>query len=195
MYTILMKDDKTLLATAKATLFQREKLVDKIQFLIPQKYEDLDLSECTVLLKYIDQGNTAHSEQLTKDEELYKETYLRYTLDVDTNLNHFAGDVKIRLTFIHISEEGLHEEVLHSGEITITIAPLSDLYQFVGDESLETLDKKMVELDAKIKAVEKLAETYEKSKADDILVYGSKLQVSSAGTPIGTGIELPLPEI
>ena len=54
------------------------------------------------------------------------------------------------------------------------------------------LDKKIVELDTKIKAAEKLAEEYEKSKADDILIYGSKLQVSSGGTPIGTGVQLPL---
>ena len=193
MYTILMRDDKGLVATSKAQIFQREKLVDKIQFLIPPKYEDHGLSEYNVLLKYTDQGNIAHAEQLTKDEELYKETYLRYTVDVDTNLTRFAGDVKLRLSFIKVSEEDeLHEEVLHTGEIAITVSPLSDLYQFVSDDALETLDKKIVELDTKIKTAEKLAEEYEKSKADDILIYGSKLQVSSGGTPIGTGVQLPL---
>ena len=131
-----MRDDKSLVATSKAQIFQREKLVDKIQFLIPPTYEDHDLSEYNVLLKYTDQGNIAHAEQLTKDEELYKETYLRYTVDVDTNLTRFAGDVKLRLSFIKVSEEDeLHEEVLHTGEITITVSPLSDLYQFVSDDA------------------------------------------------------------
>ena len=37
-------------------------------------------------LKSIDQGNEVHSEILIKDEEVYKESYLRYTLPIDTNL-------------------------------------------------------------------------------------------------------------
>ena len=40
MYTILMKTDKSLITVNKITLFQREKLVDKICFLIPQTYEN-----------------------------------------------------------------------------------------------------------------------------------------------------------
>ena len=192
MYTILMKVDKSLLITEKSQLYQREKLVDKIQFLVPLKYEELDLSDFTVLLKYVDQGNVAHAEMLTKDEEIYKEQYYRYTIDVDTNLNRFAGDIKLHLTFIHVEteDETLHEEVMHTGETTITISPLSDLYQFVADDALEVLDAKMVELTAKLAAADKAAETWMKSKADDILIYGDNLQVSSNGTPIGTGVKL-----
>ena len=39
-----MNDDKSLTATVVTTLYQREKLADKIQILIPQNYEELDLN-------------------------------------------------------------------------------------------------------------------------------------------------------
>ena len=86
MYTILMNSDKSLVCTSRTTLYQRDKLVDKLQILIPQTYEDINLSDFTAVLKYIDQGNEVHSEILIKDEEVYKESYLRYTLPIDTNL-------------------------------------------------------------------------------------------------------------
>lgn len=155
MYTILMKADKSLVATVRATLFQREKLVDKIQFLIPYMYEDLDIRDCQIVLKYIDQGNEAHTEILIMDEELYKENYVRCVMPVDTNLTQFAGDISVHLSFLSLSTEPeLHEEVMHSDDIVITISPRSDLYNFVSDKSLSVIDQKMLELDAKIKAVE-----------------------------------------
>ena len=43
MYTIVMGQDKSLITTVKETIYRREKLVDKIQFLIPQKYNDINL--------------------------------------------------------------------------------------------------------------------------------------------------------
>lgn len=159
MYTILMKDDKSLITTVRATLFQREKLVDKIQFLIPYMYQDLDIRNCQIVLKYIDQGNEAHSEFLIMDEELYKENFVRCVMPVDTELTQFAGDISIHLSFLNLSTEPeLHEEVMHSGDITITISPRSDLYNFVSDKSLSIIDQKMLELDAKIKAVELMTE-------------------------------------
>lgn len=155
MYTILMKADKSLVATVRATLFQREKLVDKIQFLIPYMYEDLDIRDCQIVLKYIDQGNEAHTENLVMDEELYKENYVRCVMPVDTNLTQFAGDISVHLSFLTLSTEPeLHEEVMHSDDIVITISPRSDLYNFVSDKSLSVIDQKMLELDAKIKALD-----------------------------------------
>lgn len=69
MYTIVMRDDKSLRITEKATLYQREKLIDKIQFLIPKTYEGTDISGFTATLKYVDQGNVAHMEILTLTED------------------------------------------------------------------------------------------------------------------------------
>lgn len=168
MYTILMNSDKSLVCTIKTTLYQRDKLVDKLQILIPQTYEDINLSDFTAVLKYVDQGNEVHSEILIQDEELYKESYLRYTLPVDTNLTRFAGDIKVCLTLNKVDMEEMKEYSLNTGETTITIAPLSDYYKFVSDKSLSVIDQKVNELNVKLEAIDKMAATYDETKADNI---------------------------
>lgn len=168
MYTILMNSDKSLVCTSRTTLYQRDKLVDKLQILIPQTYEDINLSDFTAVLKYVDQGNEVHSEILIQDEELYKESYLRYTLPIDTNLTRFAGDIKICLTFNKVDMEEMKEYSLNTGETTITIASLSDYYSFISDKSLSVIDQKVNELNVKLEAIDKMATTYDETKADNI---------------------------
>lgn len=168
MYTILMNFDKSLVCTIKTTLYQRDKLVDKLQILIPQTYEDINLSDFTAVLKYVDQGNEVHSEILIQDEELYKESYLRYTLPIDTNLTRFAGDIKLCLTLNKVDMEEMKEYSLNTGETTITIASLSDYYSFISDKSLSVIDQKVNELNVKLEAIDKMATTYDETKADNI---------------------------
>lgn len=168
MYTILMNSDKSLVCTIKTILYQRDKLVDKLQILIPQTYEDINLSDFTAVLKYVDQGNEVHSEILIQDEELYKESYLRYTLPIDTNLTRFAGDIKLCLTLNKVDMEEMKEYSLNTGETTITIASLSDYYSFISDKSLSVIDQKVNELNVKLEAIDKMATTYDETKADNI---------------------------
>lgn len=190
MYTILMNPDKSLTTTVRQTLFQRETGVDKIQFLLPQKYEDVDIKTCIILLKYTDQGNVAHSKKLSIDEDFYKDM-VRCTLDVDLDLTSFAGDIVASLSFLRLNTlNELHEEVLHSGEVVITISPLKDLYSFVGEDSLQLIDKKMLELEAKAKALEIMANSYDENKADDLSYNKNKLQLTAKGKPIGKSVEI-----
>lgn len=184
-----MNSDKSLITSVKTTLYQREKLVDKIQFLFPTIYQDLDLKTCKAILKYTDQGNVAHSEILAMDEELYK-GYLRFLLPVDTNLNQFSGDVTIRVTFTKVDTVFKKQYVLHTGEISVHINPLSDMYSFVTDESLEMIDQMVGQLDAKIKALDAIAETYERTKADDLSYDNNTLQLKANGKKVGTPINI-----
>ena len=50
MYTFLLNKDKSLLATERIKIYQREKLVDKVQFILPQSYEEIDLTNKNVKL-------------------------------------------------------------------------------------------------------------------------------------------------
>lgn len=187
-----MQSDKSLICTVKTVLYQRDKLVDKLQILIPQMYEDIDLSDFTTVLKYVDQGNEAHSEILTKDEELYKESYLRYTLPVDTDLTRFAGDIKICLTLNKVDMDEMKEYSLNTGETTITISPLSDYYNFVSDESLSVIDQKVNELNVKLEAIDKMATTYNEEKADNIKLdkETSELYLTANDKQIGDKISI-----
>lgn len=189
MYIVVMQKDKSLLATVTTTLYQHENLVDKVFFLFPQNYNGLELSECTAVIKYLDQGNVPHTEVLQKSEELYKD-HLQYFLPIDSSLTKFAGDVKVRITFSKTDVAENKQYVLNTGEITISIAPLSDYYAFVPDESLEIVDQLICKLDAKIAATEAIAEIYDKKKADNITYDENKLQLTSNGEKIGNAITI-----
>jgi hypothetical protein len=180
-----MNDDKSLTATVVTTLYQREKLADKIQILIPPNYGELGLSEFTATLKYVDQANVPHAEILKKDAELYKE-HIRYVLPVDTELTQYAGDITIRLTFTKTDMEVKKVFVVHTGELVIKISPLKDYYSFVPDESLEFVDQIVSDLQNKISALDKIADIYDKTKADNIQIKNGKtLQLLSNHIPIG----------
>lgn len=56
MYTILLQNDKSLVATNRCTIHQREKLMDKLVFLVPKTYNDIDLTDFIIQMQYIDQG-------------------------------------------------------------------------------------------------------------------------------------------
>lgn len=185
MYTILMKSDKSLVCTHRETIYQREKLVNKLKFIVPEKIDETDMNELNiVLLKYTDQGNVAHSELLVADETPYKEGYISYTLPIDTNITKFAGNIVMSLSFLRASEGSDNDEVMHSGETTFTVNHLRDI--FVTDESLQTLDKRMLELQKGIDAINTIAEDLEASKADDISYEDNTLQLLSNGKKIGT---------
>lgn len=184
-----MNDQKELIATVKTMLYQKEKLVDKIQFLFPQDYNGLNLSECTAILKYLDQSNVPHAELLQKDEELYKD-HLRYILPVDTNLTRFAGNIEIRVTFSKVDMESQQQYVLHSGPLIITINPLKDYYAFVPDESLEFVDQLVGNLEAKLESADKIASAYDAEKADNITYENNKIQLTSNGEKIGNAITI-----
>lgn len=194
MYTVILNKDKSLIASVRATLYQRESLADKIQFLLPQTYEDIDIynGDYTVVMKYIDPSNVAQSEVLTKEDELYKD-YVRFILPVNSKLTRFAGDIHIWLSIIGINtDDSIGAEILHSDDLTIKINPLEDIYGFVPDESLQALDKRILELQATAKANNMLIEAIDKNKADDIKLDldEKSLYLTNNGEKTGTPIAL-----
>lgn len=194
MYTVIFNKDKSLIASVKTTLYQRESLVDKIQFLLPQVYEDIDIynGDYTVIMKYLDSSNVAQSEILIKEDELYKD-HVRFVLPVNSNLTRFAGDIRIWLSVIGVKiDDSIEAEILHSDDLIIKINPLEDIYGFVPDESLQALDRKILELQATTKANNMLIESMDKSKADDIKLDldEKSLYLTNNGKKTGTPIAL-----
>lgn len=175
MYTIIMNDDKSLTTSKRTTLYQHEKLADQLQFYIPQKCGLVDLSECIAVLKYIDQGNIPHSEQLAKDSELYND-HIRFVLPVDSKLNYFSGNVVVRIVFMRINlNEGTCEQIMRTGSLTITIEP-SDI-QDVSSDYVE----KIALLNAQV-------EELKKNQVNDLTRTDDLVQLVANGEPIGKGV-------
>lgn len=192
MYTILMNQNKILTATVKTNLYQKESLVDNIQFYVPAMYNEHDLTEFTATLVYIDPSNIPHAENLIADDELYKDKYIRYTIPVSTELTNFAGDIELRLNFNKVDLEEKKQYSLHSSPIKISILPLKDYYAFVPDESLEFVDQIVGALEAQIEALADIAGTSAKAKADNIVLdkETNELYLTASGNPIGDRVNI-----
>lgn len=189
MYTILMKEDKSLVATSRSILRQYESLVDKIQFIIPKMYGDLDFStgDYQIVLKYVDQANIPHTVFLEKGEELYKENYINCILPVGIELTKFAGDITMYISVMDVNiEDETKAEVLHTNGITISITPLDDIYGFAPNESFQKMDQEILKLQAAIKANTILAEAIDQNKADDLSYEDNTLSLMANGKKIGT---------
>ena len=219
-YVLLFKGDKSLLATRKIRIFQRENMADKLKILIPLTYEDLDLEPFIVTLQYLDQGGTVYSENLTRlsdgqgGYEDYEDadgnrTHMIYMLDVSSKLTYQSGDITVKITMDYVDQEAqtssssddeeapdpepIHH-VINSDSAILTVLPIADYYSVVPDSSLSYINNKIAELDAKQKALEETANTYMASKADNLVLhvdqYGQSLYLTSNGHKVGDEIDL-----
>lgn len=184
-----MNSDKTLTTSERTKIYQRDKLVDSIQFLFPKSYQTFDITKSNAVLQYTDLANIAHAEVLVKDEELYKDM-VRFTLPLDTSITRYAGDIILFFTLSYVDTTENTQYVLHTGEATVNISPLKDLYAFVPDESLAFVDQMIGTLDAKLQATEKMAEAYDKNKADNLVYENNSLQLTSNGEKIGKPVTI-----
>lgn len=206
---IVMKPTKELVQTKRIRVYQRETLVDKLKFLIPFTYEDLDLTKFTVMLQYIDVSGTVRGEVLTRDSEDYEDadgnkTHMIYVLPVDSQLTRQSGDIKLKLNLDYVDNEGQTEDpeeeptqkhyVLNTDDTILPILPVADYYSIVPDESLSLINNKIAELNNKIEELNATSEAYLTSKADDIkldVVDDSKaIYLTAEGQKIGEGIIL-----
>ena len=189
MYTILMKENKSLVATSRTVLRQYESLVDKIQFIIPKMYGDLDFStgDYRIVLKYVDQANIPQTVFLEKEDELYKENYINCILPVGIEFTKFAGDITMYISVMDVNiEDETKAEVLHTNGITISITSLDDIYGFAPNESFQKMDQEILKLQAAIKANTILAEAIDQNKADDLSYEDNTLSLMANGKKIGT---------
>ncbi len=182
MYTIVMDKYKNLNTTIRTTIFQKESLVDKIQFLIPPQYEDIEnLRDYNATLKYVDPNGNFHSEVLACDDETYK-NYLRYVLPVDTKLTDVAGTVTARLTFIGFSNDSNDTDVykLESNSTTIHVNKPDGFNDWINGEDFEAYKQEIAKL---------------KSEMPTDLEIGEheNLHMVHDGTKIGEGVEILLP--
>lgn len=186
-YTIKMNANKRLITTNRIRLHQHEKLVDKVVFYIPKLYGDFDLSEFQAIIKYVDPTNTAHAELLNAEEELYKDEYIVYTLPVDTNLTRFDGNVRALLTFTKPDEENGVSYVLNTSETVLTILPIKDFFEVTPDASLTYIDQSIIKIQ---QLIDEMGIGDECNKADNIVLDGDELYLTSKGAQIGDVVNL-----
>lgn len=188
--TILMdSDSKELIMTKRRKIRQGESLVDELYFLVETEVDGLSMEDFTASLLYLDPANISHMELLTREVDVYKDKYYRYTINIDSEFTKMAGDVKMQLSLVHQDAETGNSHVLHSGMIIVPVLSWTDFYAFTPPSSLSAIDAKLLEIDNKIQMMESTSEAYDKARAVDLHLTGDLLQLKNQdGEVFGEGV-------
>lgn len=195
MYTILVNEDNFLMTTKRERIMQRSKLVDDLQFLVPQYYKKQDMSTYTVQLEYITPCSKQYrTEILQLSSEMYQD-HLKYELPFDTKLTSEAGAIEIQLTFVKTELDSYGrgiQRVRKTSKTQIQILPISAWSDIIPDEALAAMDERLIKMDAQIRAIDEMNQVAINTKADN-LKYNSdtnELQLMANGSEIGDKIAL-----
>lgn len=179
MYVLKMNNDKSLVATITSSIYQGERNADTLSFLIPVAYEDKNIADCTLLLRYILPNGVGRSEELELDAEPYK-NYYRYRLKVSTRLTDVPGSIELWVSAVDFNDN----YILKSGTAHINVLPTKKVSDYLSDESLDELDKMGARLNQLSAVVAK--------KADNLAYDEEKrlLQLTSQGERIGDSVDI-----
>ena len=177
MYVIKMEADKALVTTIHSIIYQGEKNSDTLVFILPRKYEDVSISDCTMLLRYILPNGIGRSEEIEMYPLPHNDDYYQYRLKANTRFTAMHGTIKLWLTLLSLTDEIL----LTTDATTIEITPTKNIMDYLPPEELNQIDS----LTLKVNRLER-------EKADD-LSYDEKqrlLQLTSKGNLIGHAVDL-----
>lgn len=195
MYTIIVNDDNSLYGSCKERIMQREKLFNKLWILVPQYYNGYDMSQCTVLMRYLlPISKEFRTETLVLSDEKYEE-YLKYVLPIDTDLSKEFGDIELNLTFTMLdidNNDNIIQRVRKTENHILHITKLPDWDSVIPDNVLSALDQRILKQDAQIKALTDLANIIDSNQIDN-LVYDAKediLQLYAKGIGVGNKVSI-----
>lgn len=200
-YIIIVEDDNSLYGSCKTKIMQREKLFNKLWFLVPQFYNGYDMSQCTVTMRYLmPVSKEFKTETLILSDERYKDEYLKYVLPVDTCFTKEFGDVEMNLTFTMLDVDtngNVVQRVRKTDNHKLHITQLSNWDSVIPDSSLAALDQRIIKLDSQIRAIEEMNQIVADSKADNIKYNEdtNELQLLSGNKEIGNKVTLKTGEV
>ena len=195
MYVILVNSDNTLTSTKKERIMQRSKLVDNLWFLVNPVYNDIDLTDCTVLLEYLLPVSKKYKTEILTLAEVGYEDHLKYVLPFDTELTSEAGKIELQLTFLKVglnSDGSGSQQVRKTSLGYVDIIPIAAWSDIIPDSALSVVDQRLIKADAQIKQLMDLSETMSGNIVDN-LKYNAEddtLQLQSNGEGIGDKVSV-----
>lgn len=195
MYTLLIKEDKSVIASNREVIMQRDKLVNKLQVLCPKVFNGLDITQFDLAMLYrLPISHDLKLVILTLDNATYKDDYCSYILDIDTDITAECGDVELNFQFMssELSDTGENIQRVHGIKpFYLHICQLSD-YLALSDPALNTLAQLYLNNKNLILAQERLVQSIYETKLDDIKIdiETGKLIGTANGNETGTGVDL-----
>lgn len=116
MYTILFNQDKELIQTVRVPLFQGERNITELRFLVPQQIEGMQVSEFKVVFRYELPNGKKYAVNLNAAPELYR-NYLSYTYPVSQEFTSEAGYIYYSLTILDTEGNFIYKSETDSLEV------------------------------------------------------------------------------
>jgi hypothetical protein len=139
--TIVLNDDKSLRLTNLAKMYERESC-ENILLLLPQKYNNEDISEYTVNLHWKNEDNIGNIITATKMDEL-RSSYYQFIVDLKgTAFTHTVCDITVWIEIIN--HGGFH---LKSGTVIIPVLPHETIDTIIDETKLTMLEQYLLKFE------------------------------------------------
>lgn len=166
---IFRHSSKSLSAINNVKLFEGEKNVDYLEFLISPTYNDINILDCDIKLTYITPDNNEHYLLINKfiQEDTYKDC-LRFIINIDENFTSVVGEIKMYLTFLKSDSKDI---ILKSSPTTIFISEHPYGKEGITEEQLNIIDEVLLRSKEAVDKVEvnrKYLDEMEKKSTDTI---------------------------
>lgn len=155
MYTILVNEDHSLIATNKERIMQQSQGVNSLCFLIRQQMNGLNIEDCTVVFEYKTPVLNKYDNMVLEPDGTYGE-YLQYIVPLTTKLTGEHGDLQVQLSFIYVDLDEDGNGIQKTKKTTtekIKITPIAAWSDILPDSGFTALDQRIIKLDSQIKAI------------------------------------------
>jgi len=178
--------------TKKATLHQRESLVDAIKFLIPTPFNGIDMTQLVWTAEWVDPANLTHMEILNAEEDLRDDLFVVLHFPISSKFTYMSGVNILKLSGNSVDESTEEKYVFKTGEIEIEVEKLNDYFNNIPADVSTEIDQKIAELKAQTDKLAALAEQNSEKMARDLSYTeeGHVNLVDEIGAPMGEGIDV-----
>lgn len=197
MYTVLVKNDNTLIATVRTNIMHRSSMVDGFRVLVDPIYneeENFDMRTFQCVMEYKTPiSDTYTPEILIPLDELYNGK-LDYRLPVDTKITSEVGDIEFKFMFIRadMDEDGkVIERVRKTSSSTLKILPVAKWSDYIADAKLDSIAQVLLMNQAVANQLGSYADMLNDIKADNIAKdeETNEIYLTSNGREIGNRIK------
>ena len=178
MYTVLVKNDNTIVSTVRTNIMHRSSMVDNFRVLVEPTYNGFDMTTFQCIMEYkLPVSGTYTTELLTPSEELHLGK-LDYRLPVNTKITSETGNIEFKFMFIRADMDAdgkVIERVRKTNSTTLTILPVAMWSDYIADSKLDSIAQTLLMNQAQNKYLEGIvnqlgsyADVLNMTKADSI---------------------------
>ena len=204
MYTVLVKNDNTLISTVRTNIMHRSSMVDGFRVLVDPIYneeEAFDMRTFQCVMEYkLPISDKYTVEILTPLDELYNGK-LDYRLPIDTQLTSEIGDVEFKFMFLRLdmdSDGNPIERNRKTSSSTIKILPVEMWNDYIASSDLDSIAQMLLMGQAQnkymgemVNQLGKYADMLNMTKADNIAKDEEthELYLTANGKEIGSRVK------